>query len=70
MYDAEDEDSLRNAIESYLRFYNTECLQERFENQSPMQVRKAALIADTPHIYPIEENKRTLNISNIKKNYH
>jgi transposase InsO family protein len=60
MYDVENEDSLRIAIDSYLDFYNTERLQERFENQTPMQVRQAALNVEIPHIYPIEENKRII----------
>ena len=58
--DFENEDSLRTAIASYLDFYNTERLQERFENQTPMQVRQAALNVEIPHIYPIEENKRII----------
>lgn len=53
-----DEKSLRAAIEKYIHFYNYERFQERFGNQTPMEVRMAALNADKPVLYPIPENKR------------
>jgi hypothetical protein len=60
MYEINDEESLRRAIEDYIRFYNYERLQERFHSQSPMQVRIAALQTEAPEVFPIEENKRII----------
>ena len=54
----QDEKSLRFAIEKYIHFYNYERFQERFGNQTPMEVRMAALASDKPAFYPIPENKR------------
>lgn len=54
----ENERMLRSAIEKYIHFYNYERFQERFENKTPMEVRKEALVADKPVQYPIPENKR------------
>ena len=53
-----DEKSLRSAIEKYIHFYNNERFQARFENQTPMEVRMAALNSDKPALYPVPENKR------------
>lgn len=53
-----DEKSLRSAIEKYIHFYNYERFQERFINQTPMEIRIAAMHSDTPALYPIPENKR------------
>ena len=53
-----DEKTLRSAIEKYIHFYNYERFQERFGNQTPMEVRIAALNSDKPALYPIPENKR------------
>ena len=53
-----DEYSLRTAIEKYIHFYNYHRFQERFANQTPMEVRIAALNSDEPAHYPIPENKR------------
>lgn len=53
-----DEYSLRTAIEKYIHFYNYHRFQERFANQTPMEVRIAALSSDEPTHYPIPENKR------------
>ena len=53
-----DEKSLRSAIEKYIHFYNHERFQERFGNQTPMEVRIAALNSDKPATYSIPENKR------------
>ena len=53
-----DEKSLRSAIEKYIHFYNNERFQARFDNQTPMEVRMAALSSDKPALYPIPENKR------------
>ncbi len=54
----ENEQSLQSAIEKYIHFYNYERFQERFDNQTPMEVRMAALNSDIPALYPIPENKR------------
>ena len=61
-----DEKSLRSAIEKYIHFYNHERFQERFGNQTPMEVRIAALNSDKPATYSIPENKR---IQNYKAKY-
>lgn len=53
-----DEKSLRSAIQKYIHFYNYERFQERFDNQTPMEVRIAALNSDLPALYPVPENKR------------
>lgn len=58
MYEINDEKSLRSAIDKYMYFYTKERLQERFNNQTPYEVRMAALSANEPQIYPIAENKR------------
>lgn len=58
MYEIIDEKSLRSAIDKYMDFYTKERLQERFNNQTPYEVRMAALSANEPQIYPIAENKR------------
>ena len=54
----ESEKSLRSAIEKYIHFYNYERFQERFADQTPMEVRMAALNSEMPVLYPIAENKR------------
>lgn len=54
----QNEKSLRSAIEEYIHFYNYGRFQERFDNQTPMEVRMAALNSDEPALYPIPENNR------------
>lgn len=58
MNDIYDEESLIQAIDKYIHFYNTERFQERFDCQTPMEVRQAALVTANPIQYPIAENKR------------
>jgi transposase InsO family protein len=62
MYEIHDEETLINAITDYIRFYNEERLQERFNARTPKQVREEALQAmkknESPQDYPIPENKR------------
>jgi transposase InsO family protein len=58
LHSFKDERSLRSAIEKYIHFYNHERFQERFDNQTPLEVRAAALNSDEPAPYPIPENKR------------
>ena len=58
MYEITDESSLRHAIKDYIRFYSEERPQDRFQCQTPLEVRRAALRAATPKGYPIPENKR------------
>lgn len=53
-----DERALRSAIDEYIHFYNYERFQERFDNQTPMEVRLNALNSGSPTLYPIPENKR------------
>lgn len=57
-------DELKSSIKNYIRFYNYERLQGRYNNQTPMEVREEALLSiDDIKQYPIEENQR------IKKYY-
>ena len=58
MYEITDEESLRYAINDYMRFYSEERLQERFHCKTPLEVRTEALSIKTPIEYPISENKR------------
>ncbi len=53
-----NEAELRTAIDKYIHFYNYERFQERFNTQTPMEVRNAAMSANTPEQFPIAENKR------------
>lgn len=50
--------SLKESIEKYIHFYNNNRLQKRFNNQSPLEVRKQALQTDEPKQYPIAFNKK------------
>lgn len=54
------ETELRDAIESFINYYNHCRYQERFNNLAPMEVRKYALHTDTPQQYPIPKNKRII----------
>lgn len=62
LYEMHNEDLLINSITDYIRYYNEERLQERFNARTPKQVREAALQAirqnESPEDYPIPENKR------------
>jgi len=49
---------LRIAIEKYIYFYNHQRLQERFDDQTPLEVRQAALSTESLIQYPIQENKK------------
>ena len=60
MYQIDDEESLRFAIEDYLRFYSEDRPQGRFHCQTPLEIRTAALSTDQPVAYPIPVNKRIL----------
>ena len=58
MYNITDEASLRAALHNYMRFYSEERPQDRYHCKTPLEVRKEALSAVTPVLYPIAENKR------------
>ena len=58
MYDITDEESLRFAINDYMRFYSDERPQDRYYCKTPLEVRTEALASDNPKEYPIPENKR------------
>lgn len=58
MYNITNETSLRFAIKDYLRFYSEERPQDRYNCKTPLEVRQAALEADSLQAYPIPENKR------------
>ena len=58
MYDIIDEESLRFAIQDYIRFYSEERPQDRYHCKTPLEVRAEALASDKPTAYPIAENKR------------
>ena len=53
-----NEADLREAIDKYIHFYNYERFQKRFNTQTPMEVRNAAMNTNTPEHFPIAENKR------------
>jgi len=50
--------TLKVAIEKYIHFYNHSRLQERFRDQTPMAVRKAALSGATIPQFLIKENMK------------
>ncbi len=56
--DFSNEEELIHAIEEYIDYYNNGRYQERFNNLTPMEVRKAALQSDVSIQYPIPVNKR------------
>ena len=58
MYEIIDEETLKFAINDYLRFYAEERIQERYDCKTPLEVRTEALSAMNPTEYPIPENKR------------
>ena len=45
-------------IDGYIEFYAEERPQERFQCQTPREVRRAALSTDALAQYPIPKNKR------------
>ena len=53
-----DEKSLREAIATYIEFYDNARPQERYGNLTPSEVRAAALNAEHAIQYPIPPNKR------------
>lgn len=60
MYQITDEQSLRLAIDRYMKFYAEERPQDRFCCKTPSEVRQDALSAKEPIQYPIAENKRII----------
>lgn len=60
MYEVKDKEALIKAIEDYIHFYNYDRLQERFNGQTPMAVRRAALTAEAPKKYPIAPNPKII----------
>ena len=58
MYKIADEESLRSAIDGYMKFYAEERPQERFHCKTPSEVRKDDLCMEPLIQYPIAENKR------------
>lgn len=58
MYEITNEESLRFAINDYIRFYSEERPQDRYNCKTPLEVRKEALSSNNPEEYPIPENKR------------
>lgn len=51
---------LHQAIDQYIYFYNTLRFQDRFNHQTPLEVREAALNNTKIIQYPIKENKRIM----------
>ena len=66
LYKFHNEASLRQAIASYIEFYDTARPQERYGNLTPSEVRTAALNAEHAAQYPIPPNKR---IEKFKANF-
>ena len=58
MYDITDEQTLRFAINDYMKFYSETRIQERFNGKTPLEVRTEALVSNNPIEYPIPENRR------------
>lgn len=58
LYKITDEESLRYAINDYIRFYSTERPQDRYHCKTPLEVRNEALFGATSNEYPIAHNKR------------
>ena len=58
MYDITDEQTLRFAINDYMKFYSETRIQERFNGKTPLEVRTEALVSNNPIKYPIPENRR------------
>lgn len=58
MYEITDEESLRNAIHNYIRFYSEERPQDRYHCKTPLEVRREAFSAEHPAEYKIPQNKR------------
>lgn len=52
--------TLKKAIDDYIYFYNNERLQERYNNQTPIEVRTHALNSEEIEQYPIAENKKII----------
>lgn len=53
-----NEEELVQAIGEFIDYYNNGRYQERFDNLTPFEVRKAALHSNQPIQYPISTNKR------------
>lgn len=53
-----DKETLTKAIDDYIHFYNNERLQNRYNNQTPIEVRTKALNSQSIEQYPIPKNKR------------
>ena len=51
---------LRQAIHKYIYFYNHQRFQSRFNNQTPIEVREAALNSQVIPQYPIKPNNRII----------
>ncbi|MBR5489456.1 MAG: IS3 family transposase [Firmicutes bacterium] len=66
LYVITDEATLKAAIDNYIHFYNYDRPQERYDWKPPAQVRKDAIEASTPALYPIPENRR---IKKYKENW-
>ena len=58
LYEIDDEMTLRGAIDKYVKFYNNERPQERYDCKTPAAVRTEALASEIPTRYPIPQNKR------------
>ena len=58
LYEITDEATLKAAIDNYIHFYNYDRPQERYDWKPPAQIRKDALEAPIPALYPIPENRR------------
>lgn len=58
MFQITNEESLRNAIQNYIKFYSEERPQDRYHCKTPLEVRVEALSSKRLKEYPIPENKR------------
>ena len=58
MYDIHNKESLIEAIDKYIEFYNYQRYQSRFDSKTPMEVREEAINKEEPKHYPIVFNPR------------
>lgn len=58
MYDIHSKENLIEAINKYIKFYNCQRYQSRFDSKAPMEVREEKINKEEPKHYPITFNPR------------
>lgn len=59
-----DKETLEKAIKEYIYFYNHERFQNRYNNQTPIEIRGKALNSETIEHHPIPEKRFKTIINN------